>query len=102
MLHGMHTIFPPPSITNHSGHDPIAESKLQKKEGLWALYKEVLGWMLDGLHRTIALPDDKYERILVELRRAIRAKAFPLKQFQELVGKLRHAALAIPASRGLF
>ena len=34
MLHGIHEIFPPPSVTGHSRGDPISEKKLKKLEGL--------------------------------------------------------------------
>ena len=35
MLHGVHTIFPPPAITGHNGYELIAESKLDKGDGTW-------------------------------------------------------------------
>ena len=28
LLHGIHSVFPPPDITGHGGHDPISEKKL--------------------------------------------------------------------------
>ncbi len=60
MLHGIHTVFPPPSFTGHHvGGDPISEKKLKKLEGLWEQVKEVLGWMLDGANYTIELPEAK-------------------------------------------
>ena len=102
MLHGLHSVFLPPEVTKHNGPDSIAETKLQKLEGLWAFCKEILGWILDGLLRTIALPDYKYHRIMGELRQAICSQALPVTEFKQLVGKLRHASLAIPASKGLF
>ena len=33
LLHGIHSIFPPPAITGHNGFDPISEQKLNKREG---------------------------------------------------------------------
>jgi hypothetical protein len=48
MINGIHSIFPPPEVTTHTGGDPISEKKLDKGEGVWSHYKEVLGWDLDG------------------------------------------------------
>ena len=33
MLHGIHTISPPPDVTGHNRGDPISEKKLDKLEG---------------------------------------------------------------------
>ena len=48
VLHGIHSIFPPPKITGHNGFDPISESKLHKGDGTWSTKKEILGWLFDG------------------------------------------------------
>jgi hypothetical protein len=36
VLHGIHSVFPPPSITGHAGEDPVSIKKLQQGDGLWA------------------------------------------------------------------
>ena len=56
MLHGIHSIFPPPEITNHSGGDSISEKKIKKGEGTWESQKEILGWIFDGNEFSIQLP----------------------------------------------
>ena len=43
MLHRIHAIFPPPEVTGHTGYDPIAYKKLVDGDGLWDVYKEILG-----------------------------------------------------------
>ena len=43
MLHGVHSLFSPPDITNHQGEDPISQKKLHNGEGAWSLQKEILG-----------------------------------------------------------
>ena len=68
MLHGIHSIFPPPKITDHNGGNPIFERKLDKLEGLWEPVKEILGWIIDGANYTISLPEDKVQRILRHLQ----------------------------------
>ena len=59
MLHGIHSIFPPPKLTKHCGADPISEKKLDKGEGTWSHQKEILGWDFDGAAFTIQLPEEK-------------------------------------------
>eukprot|EP00957_Ditylum_brightwellii_P018273 1376620-Ditylum_brightwellii.AAC.1 len=48
MLHGLHSIYPPPEITGHPGGDSCAEKKLKKEEGRWECVKEILGWTFNG------------------------------------------------------
>ena len=102
MLHGIHAIFPPPSITKHCGGDPVSEKKLAKGEGTWAYQKEILGWMFDGEQYTIQLPVQKCDDICRLLRRIIRLPRVATKKFQQLTGKLQHASLGIPGGKSLF
>ena len=64
MLLGIHSIFLPPSITKHQGHDPVSEAKLDKGEGSWNTNKEILGWDFDGDKYTITLPSKKCDTII--------------------------------------
>lgn len=41
MLHGIYCIFLSPSVSRHSGEDPIALKKLLVQEGLWCYKKEI-------------------------------------------------------------
>jgi hypothetical protein len=60
MLHGIESIFPPPSQSGHKdGKHPISEKKAAKGEVYWTIKKVALGWELDGEARTIALPPGK-------------------------------------------
>ena len=102
MLHGIHSIFPPPAVTGHTGGDPIAEKKIAKGEGLWQPVKEILGWIIDGENFTLQLPKDKTEKIAQLTKKVLRSKAAPLKRFQELAGKLQHASFGIPGGKGMF
>jgi hypothetical protein len=59
-LHAIHNIFPPPSPTDPLGTKyPISEKKLLKGDARWDTIKEVLGYELDAVHRTIKLPNQK-------------------------------------------
>ena len=35
VMHGIHSVFPPPEVSGHSGEDPISQKKLRDGEGLW-------------------------------------------------------------------
>ena len=48
LIHGIHSVFPPPKVSGHNGQDPISKKKLDSGKGQWAVRKEVLGWMVDG------------------------------------------------------
>ena len=101
MLHGIHSLFPPPSVTGHAGEDPIALKKLLEKEGMFQYEKEVLGWMFNGKTFTISLPNKKRDKISLLLESMLKNKYTTLKPLEKLQGKLIHASLGIPGGRGL-
>ena len=101
LLHGIHSIFPPTSVTGHDGDDPISEKKLDQGEGIWAVRKEILGWIFDGIHRTIELPPEKSTKIEKLLTSILRTKSTTSRQLRSLLGKLQHATLGIPGGKGL-
>jgi len=72
LLHGIHSVFPPPAITGHNGQDPISLKKLMEGEGLWDVRKEILGWMMDGATRCIELSEKKQQAIQKELKTILR------------------------------
>jgi hypothetical protein len=87
-LHGLHSCFPPPSVTGHDGEDPVSMKKLKEGDGRWAVRKELLGWIFDGATRCIELPPTKVEAITSELHSMSRLQTVPRKQFEKLRGKL--------------
>ena len=77
--------------------------KLLKGEGVWAVRKEMLGWIIDGATMCIELSDKKQDAILEDLKQALKKKqGLRFKKFEKLVGKLRHASIGIPAGKYLF
>jgi hypothetical protein len=100
MLHGIHSVFPPPA-SGKPEDDPISYKKLLAGDGIWAVRKEILGWIFDGILRTMELPPDKITKLLDSLSDAISKKWLPLKAFRTLLGKLQHAALAMPAGKSI-
>ena len=101
LLHGIHSVFPPPTVTGHDGHDPISQKKMDAGDGLWETRKEILGWIFDGLERTMELPQDKVDKIVTTITTARRQGWLPRKEFESLRGKLRHAALGLPNGQHL-
>ena len=43
LLHGVHSVFPPPEVAGHPVQDPMLLKKLIEGEGLWDVRKEILG-----------------------------------------------------------
>lgn len=101
MLHGVHSVFPPPQITGHNGEDPVSQKKMAEGEGVWDFQKEILGWILDGAKFTIQLPPKKCEKIAETIKHMIRKSGVPLNEFQKLAGKLGHASFGIVGGKAL-
>jgi hypothetical protein len=102
MLHGVHSVFPPPELTKHIGGDPVSQKKLDQGEGTWLFKKEILGWDFDGKLFTIQLPIKKCQDIRRLLKNFIKSKKKSLNKFQRLSGKLQHASFGIPGGVSLF
>ena len=102
MLHGVHSIYPPPNVTGHDGEDPVAQKKLDNGDGDWAFVKEILGWIIDGENFTIQLPPEKCDKIAKLIKTICKSNSCHLKKFQVLAGKLQHASYGIPGGAGLF
>jgi hypothetical protein len=102
-LHGIHSIFPPPAVTGHvGGKDPVSIKKLERGDGQWHHEKELLGFLVDGAAKTVRISQTKSDDICNELRRIQKKKRVPLKRYRKIIGKLRHVALILPGTKGLF
>ena len=62
----------------------------------------MIGFSFDGVKRTVQLPLVKAKAYIAETHTMLRRKTVPLKKLQMLVGKLRHAAIILPAAKGFF
>ena len=100
MLHGIHSVFPPPRKTGHDGQDPIHQKKA-KTEGSWEFVKEILGWMFDGINRCVYLPDSKIDK-LRDLLKTLKEKNYmELTELMSIRGKLQHATYGMPGATPL-
>jgi hypothetical protein len=98
MLHGIHSAFLPWA---NPEDDPVSYKKLLAGDGVWAVHKEILGWIFDGLLHTMELPPEKVTKLLDALSSAISRKSLPLKEFRTLLGKLQHASLAMHGGKSI-
>ena len=57
--------------------------------------------MFDETHRCIELPIHNLDVITTEIKVILCLSHIPFKRFEKLVGKLRHAAIGLPAGKGL-
>ena len=102
LLHAIHSVSPPPpAISGHGGGDPISNKKLLEGEGEWDTRKEILGWVFDGARRCIELPPKKMASMIDDLKIILRKPSISFTNFEKIVGRLRHAAIGLPAGRGL-
>ena len=102
-VHGVHALFPETCITNHAnGKEPISRKKLDKGDGNFSTKKTMIGFEFNGITRTVRLQEDKSRSYTKEAHAMLRRKRIPIKTFQATVGKLRHAALILPAACGFF
>eukprot|EP00957_Ditylum_brightwellii_P150713 11475234-Ditylum_brightwellii.AAC.1 len=77
MLHGIHSIPPPPDVSGHDGHDPISEAKIDKSKGVWQCIKEIFGWIMNDINKTIKLPLKKSDKFCKQLKDIAEQKSEP-------------------------
>ena len=101
LLHAIESVFPGPNISGSTMGPAISTKKLIA-EGTWETRKEILGWLIDGITRTIALSPDKVTQLLTTLRAMRRTSGtVTLTEFQKLHGKLQFTSIAIPCGKAL-
>ena len=102
-LHAIHSVFPTPAATGTlDAKDPISEKKLAKGDARWDTTKEILGYWLNGIDRTIQLPPDRAALLLKEVKAILKKRRVPLKRFRSIAGRLQHAARILPAAKAFF
>jgi len=101
LLHAIHIVSPPTTISRHSGGDLVSLKKCLEGEGERDVRKEILGCDFDCARRYIKLPSKKLDTIIAEIKNIIQISAIPFKRLDKLVCKLRHTAIGLPAERGL-
>ena len=80
--------------------DGISKKKLLQ-EGMWETRKEMLGWIIDDVERTLDLPPKKTKVITQAITQALQRKHVTHEEFPRFNGKITPAALGIPWANGL-
>jgi hypothetical protein len=81
-LYGVHSIFPPPEITEHErGKDPISVKKLEKGDATFMPKKLILGFVVNGELWSVQLPFEKAGKINTELQQLLKKSGVPSKRF---------------------
>jgi len=101
VLHGIHTVFPPPGEGDDPEDEPISLKKLKQGDGRWDTQKEILGWLFDGLTKCMQLPPAKVLKIRKNIFQITNKKMVRIGELEQLNGKLMHASMGIPNGRGL-
>ena len=105
-LHAIHAVFPPPDVLKHTGgRDSVSEKKLGKGDARFKPDEVLLGFCPNGRpasKRTFGLPKDKKDRYCDRISQALAQPRnyISFGHFQEIHGKLQHAAIAMPSMRG--
>ncbi len=102
-IHGIKVVFPQPAVTKHKdGKDPISWKKLLQGNGHFQPKKDMIGFSFDGVKRTVHLPLAKAKAYIKEIHCILRWKSIPLTTLQEVVRKIRHTSIILPAVCGFF
>jgi hypothetical protein len=104
LLHAVDDVFRPLSSRDDPArHEPVLVKKLAAGDCSWGTIKQVLGWIIDSVDMTIALPPHRTARLLEVL------DSFPPNQkrtsptrWHAAFGELRSMALALPGARNIF
>lgn len=78
----------PTSGCNEERHGTTDFTKILEEEGPWETRKEILGWVLDGIARTIQLPSTKCDKLIDILRQTAQKSHISVKELQSIQGKL--------------
>lgn len=104
LLNSLDKVFRPLAPTDHPmRQEPASLKKFKKGNGTWSTKKRMLGWNIDTVAQTIALPPHRAAR-LIEILDSIppTLRTVPTKTWHKILGELRSMSIALPGARGLF
>lgn len=103
LLHSLDRIFRPPEPGDTPfRQEPTSLRKMGKGDATWATSKNILGWVVNTVDKTISLPEHRITRLHAILDIPTTQRFVPAKQWHQVLGELRSMSLAILGSRGLF
>ena len=98
IMTGIHDVFP---ANDNDSEDPVSEKKLKQKDGEFDTRKVLLGFMFDGVNKTMWLEEAKREKLMTILTGWIRAakrgrNGIAFEEFRSVTAKIRHAFTCTP------
>jgi hypothetical protein len=94
VLDGITKVFPPPELSGSKMAHPVSEKKLIE-DGIWDTQKRDPTVAIQGMARTIELPQRKCDELLLKLKPVRQLPKLEVKRFQKLHGRLQFATIAI-------
>ena len=100
LLHAITDMFSPSESTGSKMGPAISEQKLIA-EGTWESRKEILGWLLDGIARTISLPTVKIDKFIAELKTTQQQHLIRVNDLHKLQEKLQFTTIGLLVGKPL-
>ena len=104
LFHALDKVFRPLDRQDASqSKEVLSLKKLDAGDCSWSTCQTMLGWIVDSVNMTIALPPHRVAR-LKEIIHAIprTQRRVGVDKWHKTLGELRSMALALPGARGLF
>jgi hypothetical protein len=100
LMHSIDAVFRPDEKVRA---EPISLKKLNKGDASWKTKHTILGWDIDTVAKTIALPPHQVSQ-LTEILDGIlpTQRHIGVSKWHTVLGELRSMSIALPGSRGLF
>jgi Reverse transcriptase (RNA-dependent DNA polymerase). len=103
LLHQVDKVFRPNDQEDTVRAEPVSLKKLDRGDASWKTQHTILGWEVDTLAKTIALPAHRILRLQEILDSIPRSqRRIGVTKWHKVLGELRSMSLALPGSRGLF
>jgi Reverse transcriptase (RNA-dependent DNA polymerase). len=103
LMHTVDKVFRPNDNDDKIRAEPISLKKLHKGDASWKTKHTILGWEVDTVNKTIALPPHRATRLREILDSVpFHQRRIGVKKWHKILGELRSMSLALPGSRGLF
>ena len=79
-IHGIHSYFPLLEVPGHvDGKQPVSKKNRDLGDGKFVSLKEMIGFLFDGIKRTVQLPHAKALAYIKETHQIFHRKSVPLK-----------------------
>ena len=99
LFHSLDNVLRPLSPTDlPMRQDPASLKKMKQGYSTWATQKNLLGWVIDSVRRTIHLPQHRVTQLTTMLQEVEGQRQVSQKRWRKLLGKLRSMMLAFTSA----